>query len=188
MLPVPRSWQGLKPVPAQWTNDPDVFPSPEALRILASASKVGRASEFARAKAVAMGKDPYYDEEAALIAEIRRRKESLEDEQTRLRSLFKRMDNLFYPQSVTEPGGADHWPLTQQSAGEVHVSVNNIDPYVTIPAALQAVTPVENYVPEEDSDAERDAAARRERLYFGWKDNEEFELKFHKACLVKELY
>lgn len=175
-------------VPGQWTNDPDVFPSPQALRILAGATKVGRAAIFARSKAVASGKEPEYDEEAAIIQEIRLRKESLDEEQAARRLMFDRMDNLFYPQVVTNPGGADHWPLEKQAAGEVHVSVNNIDPYVTIPASLQAFVPVENYVPEEDSDSEREAAARRERLYFSWKDSEEFELKAHRACFVKELY
>jgi hypothetical protein len=179
-------------VPGQWTTDPDVFPSPEALRILSKASAVGRAAGFAAAKArlkEKAGADPSeYEDEYRIIQEIRKRKESLEPEQTRIRSLFLRMDNLYYPQIVTDPGGADHWPLEKLSQGQTHVSVNNIPAYVEIPANLQAVTPIENYVAEEETDEEKQAAARRERLYFAWKEEDEFELKWKKACLVKELY
>lgn len=156
-------------------------------RDLKDQSPVSRAATLARAKADATGSDD--DRLAAdILGRIRSRKESLEPEQTSLRVLFARWDNLYHPRNISDPGGADHWPLEKTSDGQVHVSVNNIPPYVDIPASLQAIPPVENYIATDTTDEEKEAAARVERLYFEWKDEEEFEAKVHQACTTKELY
>lgn len=152
--------------------------------ITKDSTPIERATALAQAKAETTGEQDEFE----LLSMLKRRKESMDSEQMRLRALFLRMDNLYYPQTITTPGGADHWPVANPASGTVHVSVNNIAPYVDIPARLQSITPVENYVPVDDSDAARDKAQAAERLYFAWKDEEEFELKYNLANTVKELY
>lgn len=176
-------------LPAQVTNDPDVIRMVREAKGFAKndSSMVTAAAQFARADLKAAGLDPDQEVEYWLIDEIRRKKSMLEGEQARLRSLFERMDNLYYPDAIQANGGADHWP-DGATPGRVHVSVNNIPVYVDVPASLQAVPPVENYIAPSSEPDDRDAAARAERLYFQWKDEDEFELKVHKACVVKGLY
>ncbi|TAL44993.1 MAG: hypothetical protein EPN91_03365 [Salinibacterium sp.] len=135
----------------------------------------------------ASGRDPDEEDEYRIIDEIRRKKSMLEGEQARLRSLFERMDNLYYPDAIQAEGGADHWPEGAK-AGRVHVSVNTPPVYVDVPASLQAVTPVMNYIAKSSSPEDREQAARAERLMFEWFDEDEFELKNHKACVIKGLY
>lgn len=175
-------------VPSQVTTDPAVMPSDATLKAIAdiARARVARAAKFAYEGAQARGLNPEDEDEYRLIAEIRDRKSLLEGEQTRLRVLHRRLDNLYYPESVTL-GGADHWPQPQRT-GQTHVSVNTPPLYVDIPAGLQAVPPVENYVSASPDEDERAAAGRRERLYFQWKEDDEFELAIHKACVVKALY
>ncbi len=194
---IPGSFAGvagrMKPVPGQWTTDKSVMPDAAALRALAditavkAMTPVERAAALVRRDVAAAGEDEYGSDRLRLIEEIRTRKMMLEPEQARLRTLFQRWDNLYYPDQVTL-GGADHWPEERPLPGRAHVSVNVPPVYVEIPAALQAVVPVENYVPATLDDDERAAAARRERLYFQWKDEIEFELRVAQACLVKSLY
>lgn len=175
-------------VPAQYTTDPDVIPDRNTLRAIAKGASVeDRYAAFVEAQAVGQGVDPPDAEEYRLIAEIRDRKAGMSSEQSKLSALFQRLDNLYYPETVSEPGGADHWPEGRKP-GRAHISVNAYPVYVDIPAALQSVTPVENYVPDSPEEDEREAAGRVERLYFGWKEEDEFELKMHKACVVKALY
>ena len=162
-------------IPGQLTNDPDVI------------SYVTAAAAMAKADVRASGREPNEEDEYRIIDEIRRKKSMLEGEQSRLRSLFRRFDNLYYPESIQDKGGADHWPDGAQ-AGRVHVSINNPPVYVDVPASLQAVIPVENYISPSSDPDDRDAASRAERLYFQWKDEDEFELKVHKACVTKALY
>lgn len=135
------------------------------------------------------GIDPNQDESHLLLQEILGRKQLVEPEQNRLRSLFRRMDNLYHPETITL-GGADHWAddPSARLAGRAHVSVNIHHAYVQIPASIQAVRPVINYVPTGSETADRDAAQMRERLYFRWWDANEMDLLHEHAALLKELY
>jgi len=132
---------------------------------------------------------PDQDPEFMLYSEVLMRKQSGEPEQNRLRAIFRRFDNLYHPNIITL-GGADHWAddATARTAGRAHVSVNVHAAYVNIPASLQAVMPVINYVPEgQDNDA-RARAANAERLFFRWAEENEFDLVLEDACFVKALY
>ena len=163
--------------------------TPSQLKAIAKTSDraVNQALGFAGAELRANGYAPEEETEYRLLAEIATRKGQLESEQNRLRSLFRRFDNLYYPETITDPGGADHWPEGAKP-GRVHTSLNSPPVYVDIPASLQAVPPVENYVAASSDEEERSAAARAERLYFQWKEDSDFELEIHKACIVKALY
>ncbi len=154
----------------------------------AELDKITRAAQervgYAAAKATQQyGPD---SEEARLLKQLAKRKSSVESEQTRLRSLFERWDNLYFPASITD-GGADHWPEGVKP-GRNHVSDNTPPVYVDIPASLQAVEPDENYIAETDDKADRERADRAEQLYERWKYEDEINLKRAKACLVKALY
>jgi hypothetical protein len=132
---------------------------------------------------------PDQDPEFMLYSEVLMRKQSSEPEQNRLRAIFRRFDNLYHPNIITL-GGADHWAddATARTAGRAHVSVNVHAAYVNIPASLQAVMPVINYVPEgQDNDA-RARASNAERLFFRWAEENEFDLILEDACFVKALY
>jgi hypothetical protein len=181
-------------IPGQWTTDNAVVPSTEALaavRAIAGRSKEesreALALAFSGAGIRAAGGNPEDDPEYRLLAEIAMHKGELEPEQSRLRELFRRFDNLYYPQTITEQGGADHWPEGRKP-GRVHISLNSPPVYVDIPASLLAVMPVENYLAASSEEEERAAAARCERLYFQWKEDSDFEMEVHKACIVRALY
>lgn len=187
---VPAQFVNAKPVPAQYTNDPDVLPSSETLRILADTAaknKIGGAARYADIREAAEGGDEQFAAGTELLRRMADRMASMRSEQAERAALFQRLDNLYYPETITEQGGADHWP-EDQKPGRVHISVNAYPVYVDVPASLQAVIPIENIVGESSEDDEREAAARVERLYFGWKDEDDFELKVHQACVVKGLY
>jgi hypothetical protein len=132
---------------------------------------------------------PSEDEDFALLSEILGRKQQVDPEQNRLKALFRRMDNLYHPETMTL-GGADHWAEDPSArlAGRAHVSVNIHHAYVQIPAAIQAVRPVINYVPTGSDQPDRQAAALREQLYFRWWDANEMDLQHEQAALLKELY
>ena len=138
---------------------------------------------------VAQELDPKSSDDYTLLQEILGRKQLVDPEQNRLKALFRRMDNLYHPETMTL-GGADHWSEDPSArlAGRAHVSVNIHHAYVQIPAAIQAVRPVINYVPTGSSQEEREAAALRERLYFRWWDSNEMDLLHEQAALLKELY
>jgi hypothetical protein len=72
-----------------------------------------------------------------------------------------RMDALFYSTTFTA-FGADLWAddPNLKMDGRSHVSLNTPQVYVEVPAALQAVEPIENIVAIEDSDTARDARTR----------------------------
>ena len=184
---------GRRPTPIEsLSNDAQagwMRPTPGQLKSIAAISDkaVHQALGFAGATLKANGYEPEEEEEYRLLYEIAMRKGQLEPEQGRLRSLFRRFDNLYYPETITDPGGADHWPEGAEP-GRVHTSLNSPPVYVDIPASLQAVPPVENYVAASSDDEERSAAARAERLYFQWKEDSDFELEVHKSCIVKALY
>ena len=172
----------LRAVPAQYTTDSSVFPNAATMEAVAN---IARATVTRAANNAAREYGPTADE-AKLLAQLRDRKSSVESEQTRLRALFRRWDNLYYPQEITS-GGPDHWPEGAKP-GRVHVSDNIYHVYVDIPASLQAVVPVENYIAQTSDSTKRAAANRAETLYFQWKDEDEFEVKVHRACTVKGLY
>ena len=182
----------IRGVPAQYTTDEATLPSRQTLRILAAGARQEHPSGAKRYASVALAGaqesgDESAQEAAELLREIAEHKDSMEGEQSRLKSLFTRLDNLYYAESISDPGGADHWPEGRKP-GRAHVSDNVYHVYVDIPASLQAVPPIENVVGDDLSDDEREAAGRVERLYFQWKDDDEFELKTHQACTVKALY
>lgn len=159
----------------------------KAIAAISDRTPAERSLGFVAADLRANGYEPEEEAEYRLLHEIATRKGQLEAEQARLRSLFRRFDNLYYPEAIEELGGADHWP-DGRKPGRVHISVNTPPVYVDIPASLQAVPPVENYVAASSDDEERSAAARAERLYFQWKEDSDFELEVHKGCIVKALY
>lgn len=158
-----------------------------SIRALIKQSPAARAAALAYESIATRGDDPEAWDDYRIIAQISERKGQLDAEQGRLRDLFRRLDNLYYPSQITL-GGADHWPDATLTAGKAHVSVNDPQVYVDVPAGLQSVPPVENYVGKDSSDEERGKAARAERLYFQWNEDEQIELKDHKACIVKGLY
>jgi hypothetical protein len=132
---------------------------------------------------------PSEDEDFALLSEILGRKQQVDPEQNRLKALFRRMDNLYHPETMTL-GGADHWAEDPSArlAGRAHVSVNIHHAYVQIPAAIQAVRPVMNYVPTGQTTEDRESAALREQLYFRWWEANDMDLQMEQAGLLKELY
>ena len=138
---------------------------------------------------VAQEIDPKNSDDYTLLQEILGRKQLVDPEQNRLKALFRRMDNLYHPETMTL-GGADHWSEDPSArlAGRAHVSVNIHHAYVQIPAAIQAVRPVVNYVPTGSEQSDREAAQLRERLYFRWWDANDVDLVHEQAALLKELY
>lgn len=129
------------------------------------------------------------EETKQIIYRLATRVASIRPHQDRLRMVCDRMDKLYYAEDITT-GGADLWAddPSAKIAGRSHVSVNTPSVYVDVPAALQSVEPVENMVATDTTEEARAAAAGLERLYVAWKQEEEFELKWHKACTVKGLY
>lgn len=105
------------------------------------------------------------------------------------RQWCRRADELYYAEHFTS-GGADLWwdHPTADAPGRSHVSINLPATYVDIPAALQAYPPIENMRATKDDEQGRDAADQWQRVYFSWKQAENYDLKFHKACINKGLY
>lgn len=138
---------------------------------------------------VAKEQDPKQNDDFVLLQEILGRKQLVDPEQNRLKALFRRMDNLYHPETMTL-GGADHWSQDPSArlAGRAHVSVNIHHAYVQIPAAIQAVRPIVNYVPTGQEAADRKMASMREQLYFRWWEANEMDLQHEQAALLKELY
>jgi hypothetical protein len=138
---------------------------------------------------VAQELDPKNSDDYTLLQEILGRKQLVDPEQNRLKALFRRMDNLYHPETMTL-GGADHWSEDPSArlAGRAHVSVNIHHAYVQIPAAIQAVRPVINYVPTGSSKEDRIAASYREQLFFRWWEANDMDLQMEQAALLKELY
>jgi hypothetical protein len=122
--------------------------------------------------------NPEEHEEFKLYGEILTRKQQLEPEQNRLRSIFRRFDRMYHPDTITL-GGADHWAEDPSArlAGRAHVSVNVHAAYVNIPSSLQAVVPVIHYIPEAPTEEARQDAANRERLFFSWWHEQNMDLK-----------
>ena len=138
---------------------------------------------------VAKEQDPKQNDDFVLLQEILGRKQLVDPEQNRLKALFRRMDNLYHPETMTL-GGADHWSQDPSArlAGRAHVSVNIHHAYVQIPAAIQAVRPIVNYVPTGQQAEDRKMAQMREQLYFRWWEANDMDLQHEQAALLKELY
>ena len=138
------------------------------------------------AKRARVGGDP---EAADILELIERRKESIRPEQDRFKQICDRYDNLYYANELTT-GGADHWPEdpNRRVVGKAHVSVNVHPTYVDVPAALQSVPPIENIKPSDSGPEGKVLASAVERLYFAWKDDDQFETKAHKVATTKSLY
>ena len=150
----------------------------------------GPSVKVLQGKANAHVAEQHGDEEAAYILKmIDRRKDSIRPEMDRFQNLCERYDKFYYANEITA-GGADHWPEdpNRRIEGRAHVSVNVHPTYVDVPAALQAVPPIENVVPAESSPDAKAIAAGVERLYFAWKEENDFETKAHKVATTKSLY
>lgn len=123
------------------------------------------------------------------IYQLARRVAAIRPWQERLTAWCDRADKLYLAEDFTT-GGADLWPDDESAKvnGRIHISVNLPAVYVDVPAALQAVEPIENMLATDTTKEARTAAAALERLYVAWKHAEDFDLKFHKAITVKALY
>ena len=137
----------------------------------------------------AIGEVAEENEYFGIIGDAIVKKQMVEPEQNRMRALYRRYDHYFHPQTFTL-GGADHWAEDPSArlSGRSHVSVNVHSSYVSIPASLQAVTPIVNYTPTGPTADERNQASRRERLFYAWWDNNDFDLRMEEATLLKSLY
>ncbi|HET7070105.1 MAG TPA: hypothetical protein VFI40_04720 [Nocardioides sp.] len=137
-------------------------------------------------QAVKLADDP---EAKRLLGRLHDRITEVRSEQDRFITWCDRADKLYYAEDFTQ-WGADLWPddPSAKTAGRSHVSVNTPAPYVDIPAGLQAVEPVENMLATDTTPKARSAAAALERIYVAWKTSEDYDLKNHKAIVVKALY
>jgi hypothetical protein len=184
-------------IPSLQTNDPQVVDIAQRGSALVNKVAGRNSGKFLNSPEL---KDEYQKQikyaktsnnEAAVLKlqEILERKASVDSENSRRRNLFRRYDNLFHARTITT-GGADHWADDQSArlAGRVHVSVNVHPAYVSIPASLQAVRPVINYVPAGASKEDREEAASRERLFMRWWEEAEMDMVMEDAALYKALY
>jgi hypothetical protein len=199
---VPTQLVNGKPVPGLVTTDPNVFDTVRrgsaGADVIASATKkyfeqklppAYKASAAAAQKQAQLLGTEDAKSKAKKFTEILTRKSSNQSEADRRRAMFRRFDNLFHPNTMTI-GGADHWAddPSARLAGRAHVSVNTHASYVMIPASLQAVRPVINYVPTGTEKADREMAASREKLFFRWWEEAEMDLVMEDASLYKSLY
>lgn len=198
----PALTRGGKAVAGQITTDPQVFEmnrlGSKGVDTIASArsryfeQKLPtnyKASIDSLKKRAALEGTGEYDNQLKLYTEILNRKSSTQSEADRRRNLFRRFDHLYHSNTLTV-GGADHWANDPSArlAGRAHVSVNAHASYVNIPASLQAVRPVINYVPNGTEKEDRQVASEREKLFFRWWEETEMDLVLEDASLYKSLY
>jgi hypothetical protein len=184
------------PIPSLQTNDPQVIDMAQKGAKLVS-TIAGRGNRFMgstvladEAKKVIKNAEMTGGQEAAKkLTEILERKASVDSENARRRQLFRRFDNLFHARTITV-GGADHWAEDPSArlGGRAHVSVNVHPSYVSIPASLQAVRPVINYLPSGSEREDREEAAARERIFFRWWEEADMDIVMEDAALYKALY
>lgn len=129
------------------------------------------------------------DEDKQVLYGLSRRVASVRANMDRLRVWSDRADQLYFTDDISQ-GGADLWAKDPSATtpGRSHVSINTPSVYVDVPAALQAVEPIENMLATDTNEEARKSAAAQERVYEAWKQAENWELGFHKACTVKGLY
>ena len=127
--------------------------------------------------------------EMTLQRQLQDRITGIKTEHDQFAEAARRFDSLFYSTTFTQ-FGADLWSNDPNLLidGRSHVSINNPQVYVEVPAALQSVEPVENMVAIDDNEEARDDANALERLRESWKVDETWQLKRHKAAIVKGLY
>jgi hypothetical protein len=134
----------------------------------------------------------YSEDELDLMQDLQYRRQQYWSEQQGFVAACDRWDSLYYPgdEGVIPLKGASHWwyHSSANAPGKAHVSLNTPPIYVDIPAALQAVAPIENISPLVDSEDARKLAAMTERLYSAWKGEVNLNLMGHRACVVKGLY
>lgn len=130
------------------------------------------------------------EETKDLLASLHRRVEGVRVEHTTFTQWCDRADKLYYPETINDKNGVDLWPEHEsaQVNGRQHVSLSLPTPYIDIPAALQAVEPIENILPTDSTDEAVNAAAALERVYVAWKNSDDFDLKWHQAIVTKGLY
>jgi hypothetical protein len=184
--------KGIKTVPSMIVSGGKVV----SKKIVADYSKMSnltdgqkKALSMEKQRLNAIGEVAEENEYFAIIGDAIVKKQMVEPEQNRMRALYRRYDHYFHPQTFTL-GGADHWAEDPSArlSGRSHVSVNVHSSYVQIPASLQAVTPVVNYVPTGPTPEERSQASRRERVFYAWWDANDMDLRLEEACLLKSLY
>lgn len=167
-------------IPGQFTNDQQIAAS--AAAVGAMGAMVKRARAFLAPEA-----GPEEVASVDMLAEILKKRQSTEPEQARLRGLYRRWDNLYYPGVFTE-GGADHWPNQNRVGGRVHISNNVYPAYVDIPATLQATPPNITYFPSGAKQTDRDETALRQQLFWEWWERTDMELELEHMCRIKGLY
>lgn len=130
------------------------------------------------------------DETKDLLVRLAGRVNSVRQEHTVFTQWCDRADKLYFPETINDKSGVDLWPEHESALtnGRQHVSLSLPTPYVDIPASLQAVEPIENVLATDSSDEAVAAAAATERVYVAWKNEEDFDLKWHKAIVTKGLY
>ncbi len=142
-------------------------------------------SDLTLDRALSMGEKP----RMALQRQLQNRIAGIQTEHALFAEECKRNDALFYSTTFTV-FGADLWSddPNLRIDGRSHVSLNNPQVYVEVPASLMAVEPIENMVAIEDSEEGRDDANAIERIRESWKVDEQWQMKRHKAAVVKGLY
>ena len=151
---------------------------------------LNKAIEFSQADFAA---GQYTEDELDLLQDLQYRRQQYWSEQQAFAAACDRWDSLYYPpdEAVLPRQGrvALVVPLQRARCRARPTSRINTPPiYVDIPAALQAVPPIENIVPLVDSEEARALASMTERLYTAWKDEIGLNLMGHRACVVKGLY
>jgi hypothetical protein len=138
---------------------------------------------------LALGLDMGDRSAMAVQAQLQSRIQGIKVEHDQFADEARRMDDLFYTTDFSV-FGADLYPddPNLKIDGRSHVSVNTPQVYVEVPAALQAVEPIENIVAIEDSEEARDDANALERIRESWRVDEMWQLKRHKAATIKGLY
>jgi hypothetical protein len=96
------------------------------------------------------------EEQKDLLYTLARRVAAIKPWQDRLREWCDRADALYFAEDFTD-GGADLWSDDESAKvnGRIHISVNSPSAYVDIPAALQAVPPIENMLATDNKTAAR---------------------------------
>jgi hypothetical protein len=127
-------------------------------------------------------RDPLYGEILTHLAET-------DGEASAREELFRRFDNLYYPQTVTQ-GGPDHWAThpTAKTAGKVHVSINTPPVYVDSPADIQSIRPYINAVPRSGKEEDLVAANMRETLFWLFWNGNDMDLQLRIGARIRALY
>jgi hypothetical protein len=131
------------------------------------------------------------EDEKQVIYDLLRRTSSIAPMQQRFVAWCDRADQLYFSDDITRAGAdmwGDHARKLQGDPDAMHVSINLPATYIDVPAALQAVEPIENMLATDTTEESRTSAAAQERVYVSWKQEEDFDLKFHMATIIKGLY